>query len=207
MALAFGRFLAMLTICSLQFAVRIPMQIGALRSWCPLGCPDICTSMSFLWLVSAEVFGNFFEHWWASRRFLWTVWTVTREPNFLSYTLRKIFFLSLWLASFWLASVKTSQQPVRMTSSDRSASNFSFQIQIREDWCNRPDDVDSSPDTLIHKARIAIQISTLLYADWNLNSPLYLCLVLRCSLIVLSVDYTCVFWNWLEKKLISVNFP
>jgi len=35
---------------------------------------------------------------------------------------------------------------------------FSFQVQIREDWCNRPDDVDSRPDALIHKARIAIQI-------------------------------------------------
>jgi len=35
---------------------------------------------------------------------------------------------------------------------------FPFQVQIREDWCNRPDDVDSSPDELIHKARIAIQI-------------------------------------------------
>jgi hypothetical protein len=35
---------------------------------------------------------------------------------------------------------------------------FFFQVQIREDWCNRPDDVDSRPDALIHKARIAIQI-------------------------------------------------
>jgi hypothetical protein len=35
---------------------------------------------------------------------------------------------------------------------------FSFQVQIREDWCNRPDDVDSRPEALIHKARIAIQI-------------------------------------------------
>jgi len=35
---------------------------------------------------------------------------------------------------------------------------FSFQIQIREDWCNHPDDVDSRLDELIHKARIAIQI-------------------------------------------------
>jgi hypothetical protein len=34
----------------------------------------------------------------------------------------------------------------------------SFQVQIREDWFNRPDDVDSRPDVLIHKARIAIQI-------------------------------------------------
>jgi hypothetical protein len=35
---------------------------------------------------------------------------------------------------------------------------FSFQVQIREDWCNRQDDVDFRPDALIHKARIAIQI-------------------------------------------------
>jgi hypothetical protein len=35
---------------------------------------------------------------------------------------------------------------------------FSFQVQIREDWCNRLDDVDSRPDALIHKAKIAIQI-------------------------------------------------
>jgi hypothetical protein len=34
---------------------------------------------------------------------------------------------------------------------------FSFQVQIREDWCNRLDEVDSRPDVLIHKARIAIQ--------------------------------------------------
>jgi hypothetical protein len=56
-----------------------------------------------------------------------------------------------------LASVRTTQQPVRTMSSDRSTSD-SFQVQIREDWCNRPDDVDSRPDALIHKARIAIQI-------------------------------------------------
>jgi hypothetical protein len=44
-------------------------------------------------------------------------------------------------------------------------------------------------------------------ADWTLNSLLYLCLVLRCSLIVLSVDYTCVLWNWLWKNNFSANFP
>jgi hypothetical protein len=31
-------------------------------------------------------------------------------------------------------------------------------FNLREDFFNRPDDVDSRPDTLIHKARIAIQI-------------------------------------------------
>jgi hypothetical protein len=32
-------------------------------------------------------------------------------------------------------------------------------FNLREDCFNRPDDVDSHPDALIHKARIAIQIS------------------------------------------------
>jgi hypothetical protein len=32
-------------------------------------------------------------------------------------------------------------------------------FNLREDCFNRPDDVDSRPDALIHKARIAIQIS------------------------------------------------
>jgi hypothetical protein len=35
---------------------------------------------------------------------------------------------------------------------------FYFHDQIREDWCNRPDNVDSRLDVLIHKARIAFQI-------------------------------------------------
>jgi hypothetical protein len=35
---------------------------------------------------------------------------------------------------------------------------FSFQVQIREDWCNSLNKVDSRPDALIHKARITIQI-------------------------------------------------
>jgi len=38
-----------------------------------------------------------------------------------------------------------------------------------------------------------------MFRNLFLNSLLYLCLVLRCSLIVLSVAYTCVFWNWPEK--------
>jgi hypothetical protein len=32
-------------------------------------------------------------------------------------------------------------------------------FNLREDFFNRPDDVDSRPEALIHKARIAIQIS------------------------------------------------
>jgi len=59
---------------------------------------------------------------------------------------------------FQLASVRTSQQPVRTPNSDRSASD-SFQVQNMGRLINRPDDVVSRPDALIHKARIAIQIS------------------------------------------------
>jgi hypothetical protein len=40
------------------------------------------------------------------------------------------------------------------------ASGFLSKTQIWEDCCNRPDDVDSRSDALIHKASIAIQIQT-----------------------------------------------
>jgi hypothetical protein len=40
------------------------------------------------------------------------------------------------------------------------ASRFLSKTQIWEDRCNRPDDVDSRPVELIHKASIAIQIQT-----------------------------------------------
>jgi len=59
-----------------------------------------------------------------------------------------------------LASVRTIQQPVRTTLSVRSSFKISFQTQIWEDCCNCPDDVESRPDALIHKASIAIQIQT-----------------------------------------------
>jgi hypothetical protein len=59
---------------------------------------------------------------------------------------------------FQVASVRMFQQHVRTPLSDRSASD-SFQVQLRDDCFNRSDDVDSLPDALIHKARIAIQIS------------------------------------------------
>jgi hypothetical protein len=59
---------------------------------------------------------------------------------------------------FQLASVRTSQQPVRMSISDRSASD-SFQVQNMGRLIHCPDDVVSRPDSLIHKARISIQIS------------------------------------------------
>lgn len=59
---------------------------------------------------------------------------------------------------FQLAPVQTSKQPIRTTTSDQSASDFLSKVQIREDWCNSPDDVDFRPNALIHKARITIQI-------------------------------------------------
>jgi hypothetical protein len=57
-----------------------------------------------------------------------------------------------------LASVRTFQQPVRTTLSVWTSFRFSFQVPIKEDWFNCPDDVNSHPDALIHKASIAIQI-------------------------------------------------
>jgi hypothetical protein len=59
---------------------------------------------------------------------------------------------------FQLASVRTSQKPVRMSISDRSASDSS-QVQDMGRLIHRPDDVVSRPDALINKARIVIQIS------------------------------------------------
>jgi hypothetical protein len=59
---------------------------------------------------------------------------------------------------FQLASVRTSQQPVRTSISDRSAS-YSFQGQNMGRLTHRSDDVVSRPDAFIYKARIAIQIS------------------------------------------------
>jgi len=37
---------------------------------------------------------------------------------------------------------------------------FLSKTQIWEDHCNHPDDVDSRPDTLIHKASCAFKIQT-----------------------------------------------
>jgi len=52
---------------------------------------------------------------------------------------------------FQLASVRT-------TLSVRPAMGFLSKTQIWEDRCNRPDDMDSRPDTLIHKASCAFKI-------------------------------------------------
>jgi hypothetical protein len=59
-----------------------------------------------------------------------------------------------------LASVWTFQQLVRTTLSGRPAMGFSSKTQIWEDRCNRPDDVDSRPDALIHNASCAFKIQT-----------------------------------------------
>jgi hypothetical protein len=54
----------------------------------------------------------------------------------------------------------SSLHPSRRLSVFDQASGFLSKTQIWEDCCNRSDDVDSRPDTLIHKASIAIQIQT-----------------------------------------------
>jgi hypothetical protein len=59
---------------------------------------------------------------------------------------------------FQLASVRTSQQPVRTPLSTRTVS-YSFQVPIKGRSINLPDDVVSRPDTRFLKARIAIQMS------------------------------------------------
>lgn len=56
------------------------------------------------------------------------------------------------------ASVQTFQQHVWTTLSVRQASRFLSKTQLWEDRCNRPDNVDSHLDELIHKASIVIQI-------------------------------------------------
>jgi hypothetical protein len=61
---------------------------------------------------------------------------------------------------FQLASVWTFQQHVRTPLSIRSAMGFLSKTQIWEDSCNHPDDVDSHPDTLNHKASRAFKIQT-----------------------------------------------
>jgi hypothetical protein len=57
-----------------------------------------------------------------------------------------------------LASVRNFQQHVQMPLSVRLAMGFLSKTQIWEDCCNCPNDVDSSPDELIHKASIAFKI-------------------------------------------------
>jgi len=56
-----------------------------------------------------------------------------------------------------LVSVWTFQQHIRMTLSVRQAMGFLSKTHIWEDCCNHPDDVDSHPDALIHKASPAFK--------------------------------------------------
>jgi hypothetical protein len=59
--------------------------------------------------------------------------------------------------SVQLASVQTSQQPVRTPLCTRPAPD-SFQVPIKGRSTNHPDDVVSRPDARLNKARIALQI-------------------------------------------------
>jgi len=59
-----------------------------------------------------------------------------------------------------LASVRMFQQHVRTTLSVWQTMGFLSKTQIWEDPCNRPEDVDSHPDELIHKVSIAFKIQT-----------------------------------------------
>jgi hypothetical protein len=61
---------------------------------------------------------------------------------------------------FQLAYVRMFQQHVWTTLSVLPAMGFLSKTQIWEDRCNRPNDVDSRLDTLIHKARITFKIQT-----------------------------------------------
>jgi hypothetical protein len=59
-----------------------------------------------------------------------------------------------------LASVRTFQQHVQTTLSVRPAMGFLSKTQMWENRCNRPNDVDSRPNALIHKASRAFKIQT-----------------------------------------------
>jgi hypothetical protein len=59
-----------------------------------------------------------------------------------------------------LAFVLTFQQHVRTSLSVRLGMGFLSKTQIWEDSCNHPDDVDSHPDVLTHKASRAFKIQT-----------------------------------------------
>jgi hypothetical protein len=69
-------------------------------------------------------------------------------------------FVSRSFKLFQLASVRTFQKHVRTTFNVWPAIGFLSKTQIWEDRCNRPDDVDSRPDALIHNASITFKIQT-----------------------------------------------
>jgi hypothetical protein len=67
-------------------------------------------------------------------------------------------FVSRRFELLQLAFVRTIQHPAGWLSVFDQALGFLSKTQIWEDCCNRPDDVESRPDELIHKASITIQI-------------------------------------------------
>jgi len=69
-------------------------------------------------------------------------------------------FMSRSFDLFQLASVWMFMQHVWTTLSVRPPTGFLSKTQIWEDRCKRPDDVDSLPDALIHKASCAFKIQT-----------------------------------------------
>jgi hypothetical protein len=72
-----------------------------------------------------------------------------------------------------LASVRMFQQHIRTTLSVRPAMGFLSKTQIWEDRCNRPDDVDSRPDALIHKASIAFKFQTSGHqSSWSIHTSI-----------------------------------
>jgi len=69
---------------------------------------------------------------------------------------------------FQLASVRTFYQHIRAPLSIRSAMGFLSKTQIWEDSCNRPEDVDSRPNALIHKE---VAHSKFIRPDDGLHGP------------------------------------
>jgi hypothetical protein len=88
--------------------------------------------------------------------FVRTTCHTVRTPDRPASSVRTLHCIEKLL--FQLASIRTSQQPVQTSISDRSTSD-SFQVQDIGRLIHRPDDVFFHPDVLINKARIAIQIS------------------------------------------------
>jgi hypothetical protein len=67
-------------------------------------------------------------------------------------------FVSRSFELFQVESVRTSQQHVRTSFSVQPTMGFLSKTQIWKDNCNRPDDVRSRPDALLHKARRAYKV-------------------------------------------------
>jgi len=88
-----------------------------------------------------------------------TVWTPDRSsiirPDDMLF-LSGPFTASRSFCSSFHLSGRISSPSGRLSVFDQASD--SFHVQLWEDWCNRPDDVDSHPDVLLLKARIVIQI-------------------------------------------------